>query len=107
MYLRSSTVYSNTSTDINALLAAANNATPIVTDNDRNYATFTMPSGTSADKHLYLIWDYRNTTAVDLCQDTTSAVQTLVVIVLQLRLLCLVVNKQVSKACKHILLKEP
>ena len=74
MYLRSSTVYSNTSTDINALLAAANNATPIVTDNDRNYATFTMPSGTSTDKHLYLIWDYRNTTSMSLCQDTTSAV---------------------------------
>lgn len=71
-YLRSSTVYTNNSTDINALLAASAEATPVVKANTQYYANFTMPSGTATDNNLYLIYDYRESTSVRLCSDTTA-----------------------------------
>ena len=71
-YLRSSTVYTNNSVDINALLAASAEATPIVKANTQYYANFTMPSGTATDNNLYLIYDYRESTSVRLCTDTTA-----------------------------------
>ena len=71
-YLRSATVYANTVTDINALITASAEATPIVTTGAANFATFTMPTMTAADNNLYLIWDYRTTTAITLCQNLTD-----------------------------------
>tara|TARA_A100000172_G_scaffold76180_1_gene59433 strand:+ start:1323 stop:5933 length:4611 start_codon:yes stop_codon:yes gene_type:complete len=71
-YLRSSTVYSNNVTDMNALVTASAEATPIINSGDTNYATFTMPTMTTADDNLYLIWDYRKITAATLCINTTA-----------------------------------
>tara|TARA_R100001460_G_scaffold56018_3_gene95442 strand:- start:1528 stop:6105 length:4578 start_codon:yes stop_codon:yes gene_type:complete len=71
-FLRSATVYNNTTADINALVSASTEATPIVTTAGSNYATFTMPTMTTADNNLYLIWDYRTITAITLCQNTTD-----------------------------------
>jgi hypothetical protein len=73
-YLRSSTVYSNSSTDIDALISASAEASPVVSENngDLNLATFTMPSGASTDNNLYLIWDYRVSSVLTLCQNTTD-----------------------------------
>ena len=71
-YLRSSTVYSNNVTDMNALVTASAEATPIITNGNTNYATFTMPTMTTADDNLYLIWDYRKITAATLCINTTA-----------------------------------
>ncbi len=72
-YLRTSTFYGKTITDLAALLAASNTATPI---NDRFNpefsAQFNMPSGTATDKNLYLIWDYRKSTEVQLCYSSVS-----------------------------------
>ena len=65
-------MYSNTTADINALVSASSEATPIVTTAGSNYANFTMPTMTAADNNLYLIWDYRTITAITLCQNTTD-----------------------------------
>ena len=69
-YLRSSTLYANNDTDMQALLAAAIPATPIddTDEPDRYFATFTMPATGSI---LYLIWDYRLSTEDDLCFGAT------------------------------------
>ena len=66
-YLRTSTFYGNIQADIISLLAAATKATPLVTvDAPRYYSSFSMPSGNTGD-NLYLIWDYRNATEIQLC----------------------------------------
>ena len=69
-YLRSSTLYANNDTDMQALLAAAIPATPIddTDEPDRYFANFTMPATGSI---LYLIWDYRLSTEDDLCFGAT------------------------------------
>lgn len=70
-YLRSDTLYSNTKEDISLLLSAASTATPIVPPQvgETDYsAKFGMPQTGS---YLYLIWDYRKSTAVDLCYGAT------------------------------------
>jgi len=67
-YLRTSTLYNNTPSEIQSLIVAASNATPIVSPTSGNtayYAEFTMPS--TPDNYLYMIWDYRHSTPVDLC----------------------------------------
>ena len=66
-YLVSDTLYENNASDITALLAAANTATPNQGSGTNQYAQFTM-SG-SLD-YLYLIWDYRAAEAVELCYST-------------------------------------
>ncbi len=71
-FLRSATVYNNNVTDINSLVAASAEASPIITDGTTNYATFTMPTMTKDDDNLYLIWDYRNIIAATLCNNTTA-----------------------------------
>jgi len=71
-FLRSATVYNNNVTDINSLVAASAEASPIITDGTTNYATFTMPTMTKDDDNLYLIWDYRNIIAATLCTNTTA-----------------------------------
>ena len=69
-YLRSSTLYANNSTDIAALLAASQNATPITGGPNTYEAAFTMPS--SSDQYLYLIYNYRNSSSVQLCHSTVG-----------------------------------
>ena len=68
-YLRSNVLYNNTSVDINALIAASNVATPIVTTGNVNQSAFN--SGT-LDDYLYLIWDLRASAAAELCFSNTT-----------------------------------
>jgi hypothetical protein len=66
-YLRTNTLYNNTPNDIAALLAATTVASPIVIPTNGNTAysaDFNMPN--SGD-YLYLLWDYKTTTSMDLC----------------------------------------
>ena len=69
-YLRTNTLYNNTDTEMQALLAAALPATPIVNTGAPStyYAEFNMPATGS---YLYLIWDYRTITEIDLCVGAT------------------------------------
>ena len=69
-YLRSSTLYSNTPTDIASLIAASTSVAP-VGSGSVFLGSFTMP--TSADEYLYLIYDYRKPVAITLCYSNTSA----------------------------------
>ena len=66
-YLRSSVLYNNNSTDMNALLAASNLAAPNIGSGSINYADFIVPSS-GYGNYLYLIWDFRTATPVELCQ---------------------------------------
>jgi hypothetical protein len=68
-YLRTNTLYNNNTAEINALVTAANTATPILGGGDYYYADFNV--GTS-DNYLYLIWDFRNSVPVDLCYSATA-----------------------------------
>ena len=70
-YLRTNTFYANTPGDITALLAASNNATPITGGPNTYEAQFTMPN--TNDQYLYIIYDYRNGTEVELCYDANTA----------------------------------
>ena len=75
-YLRTNTLYNNNDTEIQALLAETITnpnggiATPIInTGAPTTYsANFNMPSTGS---YLYLIWDYRTITEIDLCSGAT------------------------------------
>lgn len=67
-YLRTNTLYTNTPVDILALLSASSLATPILGSGGYYYADFN--AGTS-DQYLYLIWDYREATPLDLCNGAT------------------------------------
>lgn len=69
-YLVSSTLYDNTPTDIQTLLNVANVATPNQASGTTNYAEFVMGG---LNTYVYLIWDYRAASAVDLCYSTTLA----------------------------------
>ena len=72
-YLRTNTLYNNNNTEMQALLAAATTATPIVITGapDTYYADFNMPASGS---YLYLIWDYRTITETnDLCYGATES----------------------------------
>ena len=71
-YLRSNTLYSNTTTQIKALMIASTVPTPInpPTNGNTDYnSTFAMP-GSGA--YLYIVWDYRDSTPVDLCFGATA-----------------------------------
>ena len=72
-YLRTNTVYTNSQASVAALLANPStlDATPIVGGPNTYEALFTMPATT--DNKLYLIWDYRKPTNVDLCYSNVSA----------------------------------
>ena len=63
-YLRSNTLYTNIPVDIQALLTASTVATPNQGGGTFNYAEFTVPTSGS---YLYLIWDYRDSIATELC----------------------------------------
>lgn len=68
-YLTSDTLYHNTNAEIINLLNASTLATPNQGGGAYNYATFTVPT---LDNYLYLIWDFRTATAVDLCYSNVS-----------------------------------
>lgn len=64
LYYRSNTLYGNTPSEIADLLAAASLATPIAGASPYYYADFIVPS---VGQYLYIIWDYRNALAIELC----------------------------------------
>ena len=67
-FLRSATFYGNLESDTRSLLAASTKATPVknVLNTQEYFAEFTMPSGNNND-NLYLIYDYRDSTEIQLC----------------------------------------
>jgi hypothetical protein len=64
LYYRSNTLYGNTPSEISDLLAAASLATPIAGAAPYYYADFIVPS---VGQYLYIVWDYRNSLAIELC----------------------------------------
>ena len=68
-YLSSPTLYSNISTEINTLLGLALTATPNQGGGSNNYAEITVPT---LDSYLYLIWDFRNSSPLELCYSSVS-----------------------------------
>jgi len=65
-YLRSNTLYGASHPEIMALLAASTLATPLVANFTSWYADFIVPDNALGNK-LYLIWDYRSSTSIELC----------------------------------------
>jgi hypothetical protein len=66
-YLRTNTLYGSNPQGIADLLSVANTANPIdvpVNGNTSYFAEFNMPS---VGNKLYLIWDYRTSTPMELC----------------------------------------
>lgn len=63
-YHVSDTLYGNNSVDLNILLGLATTATPNVGSGTFNYADFTVPA---LEDYLYLIWDFREATPLELC----------------------------------------
>ena len=72
-YLRTNVNYTNSPTSIAALLANPNTqlATPILGGGNVYEATFAMPN--TSDSKLYLVWDYRKPTPLELCYSSVSA----------------------------------
>ena len=66
-YLESATNYDET--DIDTLLPLLNTATPITTSGIQNEASFTYVGG---EEYLYLVWDLREPTPIELCYDSSS-----------------------------------
>jgi len=64
LYHTSNTWYQNNQIDITTLLSVATNITPLTQSGTQWKGTFTTPS---LDNFLYLIWDLRQSTAVELC----------------------------------------
>lgn len=73
-YLKTETLYSNNTTDINTLLSLAQTATPIVSASSTlYYADFTVAGGlTNPVNYLYLIWDLTSSVPSSLCYDATD-----------------------------------
>ena len=69
-YLESDTLYANNSTDLFALLSASSNATPISGGGNTYYSSFPFVGG---KQYLYLIWDFRAATPLELCFSSISA----------------------------------
>jgi surface protein len=66
-YLVSDTLYGQG--DVASLLSASETATPNVESGDTHYADFAMPT---LKDYLYLIWDYRSATEIELCYTEVS-----------------------------------
>jgi hypothetical protein len=67
-YHRTTTYYGDTPTEIQTLLSESTTITPIyppINGNTAYYGQFTMPA--TVGSYLYLIWDYRHSTPIDLC----------------------------------------
>jgi len=72
-YLRSGTLYANTSAAIQLLINASTTGVLNSTGAPSTYLSdFTMPSGNTGD-YLYLIYDYRKPVSLQMCYSTTSA----------------------------------
>lgn len=71
-YLRTNTLYPNTHTGIMNLLGASTYATPLYNDLTSWYADFTVPDN-ALGNILYLIWDYRKSTPIQLCYSPSDA----------------------------------
>lgn len=71
-YLRTNTLYENTNADIASLIAASTqiSSASIVSNGLINYGEFTM---SSTGDYLYIIYDYRNAQALQLCYSETSS----------------------------------
>jgi hypothetical protein len=65
-YLRTNSAFDSTPGDITTLLSLALTATPIMGGGTYNYAQFDVGYSYA---FLYLIWDFRNSTPVNLCYD--------------------------------------
>ena len=65
-YLRTNTAFDSSPGDISTLLSLASTATPLMGGGTYNYAEFNVGS---SDDYLYLIWDFRTATPVELCYD--------------------------------------
>lgn len=65
-YLRTNSAFGSSPGDITTLLSLANTATPLLGGGTYNYANFNVGS---SDSFLYLIWDLRKSTPVQLCYD--------------------------------------
>jgi hypothetical protein len=63
-YYTSNAIYQNNQIDITTLLSLAIGITPLMQSGTQWKGTFTTPA---LDNFLYLIWDLRQSTAVDLC----------------------------------------
>ena len=72
-YYRSTTAYANTSVDLNTLLSLSSIATPISGGPLVYHADFTVPPVTSGE-NLYLIWDMREATPIELCYNVDNIV---------------------------------
>ena len=72
-YHRSSTLYTNTPAQVQALLNVATTATPISGAAPTYEANFPMPN--TSDEFLYLIWDYRAPTPIELCFSDVSCAE--------------------------------
>ena len=70
LYLRTNTFYANTPNDMAALLAAATRATPILGGPNAYQADFPMPN--TGEDFLYLLYNYRRPTAIELCLGTSQ-----------------------------------
>jgi hypothetical protein len=69
LYHTSNTFYQNNQIDITTLLSLSTNITPLVNTLNQWKGTFTTPT---LDNFLYLIWDLRQSTAVELCFSENS-----------------------------------
>ena len=69
-YYTSDTLYNNNSANLNTLLGLATTATPNQGSGAFNYAEFTVPA---LQDYLYLIWDFRQATPIELCYSTVSS----------------------------------
>lgn len=63
-YLRTNSAFANDPVDIALLLSLASTAAPLMGGGAYNYAQFNVGS---SDDFLYLIWDFRTSTPVELC----------------------------------------
>ncbi len=70
-YLRTSVLYDNNNTDIQALLVASSVATPNSGSSPLFYADFIVPASSSGD-YLYLVWDLRDAILTSLCYAETA-----------------------------------
>lgn len=69
LYLRTSTNYANSAAGIASLLSSAVQVLPVTQSGNSYYGEFTMPN---IGSKLYLIWDLRNASPVDLCYSETD-----------------------------------
>ena len=74
-WLSSTTLYTNSSSDINLLINAMASITPISNPSTGVYeATVSAASISTSNQYLYIVWDLRDFFSADLCDNTFSAV---------------------------------